>query len=59
LIKIHLIAMIPAATDGAQSKNPDGFFFSQSSLMRQLSPAADQSPHKENGNLPCRASENP
>jgi hypothetical protein len=32
------IAMHAAAPGGAQSKNPDGFFSSQSSLMQGLSP---------------------
>ena len=34
----QLFTMKPAAPGGTQSKNPDGFFFSQSSLMRRLSP---------------------
>jgi hypothetical protein len=32
------VAMDAAAPEGAQSKNPDGFFFSQYSPVRRLSP---------------------
>jgi hypothetical protein len=53
--------MNAAAPDGAQSENPDGFFSSQSSLMRRLTPSGGSVTKKEKLKtfLPRRASSRP